>query len=172
MNWLGELWRRLHFLLRRGQAEEDLAEEMRLHMQLRAAERAAEGAAHGEAEAAARRQFGNVTQLHESGREAWGWSWLDSIFQDIRYAVRQLSAQPGFTLTAVLSLALGIGANTAIFTIVNAVMLRSLPVEDPRQLVELRLDKSPSFTNPIWEQIRDHQKAFTGTLAYSGARFD
>ncbi len=168
MNWLEELWRRLVFLLRRKRNEDDLAEEMRLHLDLRAAERTGRGAAPREAEAEARRKFGNVTQLQEIGREVWGWTWLDSLVQDVRYGMRTLAANPGFTLIAVLSLALGIGANTAIFSIVNAVMLRSLPVEDPHRLVEVR----GMFTNPIWEQIRDHHRGFSGVLAYSPDRFD
>ena len=172
MEKMTELWRRLRFLLGRRRAEDDLAEEMRLHLELRAAERAAQGAEQREAELAARRKFGNVTSLREAGSATWGWSWLDSLTQDVRYGVRSLLAYPGFTLTAVLSLMLGIGANTAIFTIVNAVMLRSLPVEDPRQLVQVRSGKDGGFTNPIWEQIRDHQKAFSGTFAFSNNRFD
>jgi predicted permease len=125
-----------------------------------------------EARAGARRQFGNVTRLREASREAWGWTMIDSLKQDIRYGLRTLAAYPGFTATAVLSLALGIGANTAIFSIINAVLLRSLPVEDPQRLVQIRIGEEEYFTNPIWEQIRDHQEAFSGVLAYSGQRFD
>ena len=173
MNWFEELQRRLSALFHGKRMEDDLAEEMRLHLELRAAEKAEQGAAPPDARAEARRQFGNLTQHHEAGREAWGWAWFDSLAQDIRYGIRNLSANPGFTLTAVLSLALGIGANTAIFTIVNAVMLRSLPVEDPQRLVQISSGpKIDSFTNPLWEQIRDHQQGFSGTLAYSGDRFD
>lgn len=168
MNWLEEVWRRLVFRLRRKRNEDDLAEEIHLHLDLRAAERTGRGVAPREAEAEARRKFGNVTQLQEIGREVWGWTWLDSLVQDLRYGMRTLTANPGFTLIVVLSLALGIGANTAIFSIVNAVMLRSLPVEDPHRLAEVR----GIFTNPIWEQIRDHQRGFSGALAYSTDRFD
>jgi predicted permease len=171
MDWLREQWRRLEFLFRRRRLEEDLAEEMRLHLDLRAAERTAQGAEPSDADAGARRQFGNVTQLREISRDVWGWAWFDSLAQDVRYGVRALAANPGFTLTAVLSLALGIGANTAIFSIVNAVMLRSLPVEDPQRLVQVS-SVGDSFTNPLWEQIRDHQQALSGSLAYSSDRFD
>jgi putative ABC transport system permease protein len=171
MEGFGELWRRVLFLFRRTRLEDELAEEMKLHLELRTAERAGEGAAPGEAADAARRQFGNVTHLRETGRDVWGWAWLDSLVQDVRYGGRALAANPGFTLTAVLSLALGIGANTAIFSIVNAVMLRSLPVADPHRLVELQADNGV-FTNPIWEQVRDHQQALSGVLAFSGTRFD
>jgi putative ABC transport system permease protein len=172
MDWATELWRRVRYLFQRAQSEQDLAEEMRLHMELRAAEQATGGTNPHEAEAQARRRFGNVSQLREKSREVWGWTLLDTLAQDVRYGLRTLAADPGFAATAVLSLALGIGANTAIFGILNAVMLRSLPVEDPHQLMELRSGDNGYFTNPLWEEIRDHQKAFSGMVAYSSDRFD
>jgi len=99
------------------------------------------------------------------------------MFQDLRFGVRMLLKNPGFTAVAVLSLALGIGANTAIFQLVNAVRLKTLPVNDPQQLANIRLTDMdaargfkpasyPSVTNPIWEQIRDHQEGFAGVLAW------
>jgi putative ABC transport system permease protein len=152
--------------MRGARFDQDLAEEMRLHLELRAAEAGDR--------AAAQRRFGNATQLRESSREAWGWTMLDTLRQDLRYGLRMLASHPGFTATAVLSLALGIGANTAIFSILDAVILRSLPVEDPQRLVQIRPGPSgdDEFTNPIWEQVRDHQQAFSGVLAYSPDRFD
>ncbi len=91
---------------------------------------------------------------------------MTGLIQDIRYTLRQLGKAPGFTVVAVLTLGLGIGANTAIFSIINAVMLRSLPVEDPHRLVVIksRDGGDDSFTNPIWEQVRDNQKLFSGFL--------
>lgn len=161
---LSELWRRLEFLLHRRRFEEDLAEEMRLHIDLRTAE---EGS-----ETSARVHFGNESLLREKSREAWGWAFAETLWQDVRYAARDLNSSRGFAAVAVLSLALGIGANTAIFSILNAVMLRSLPVEDPAQLVQLETRDNSNYTNPLWEQIRDHQTAFSGMLAYSSTRFD
>lgn len=172
MAWLKELWRRVQYLANRKRLDDELAEEMRLHLQLRAEEKAADGIAPPDAETQARVRFGNVSQLRESSREVWGWTFWETLAQDVRYALRRLGAAPGFTATAVLSLMLGIGANTAIFSILNAVMLRSLPVEDPRQLVEINSEGGPITTNPIWEQVRDHQQAFSGALAYSSTRFD
>src|ERR1035438_8239109 len=154
---MSEMWRRLRYLINRKQYEQDLADEMRLHRDLVAQ--------------APARSFGNVTQLQEASRAVWVWPFLETFAQYVRYALRTLRANPGFAATAVLSLALGIGANTAIFSILNAVMLRSLPVEDPQRLVQL--DSSQGrFTNPIWEQVRDHQQAFSGALAFSTDRFD
>jgi predicted permease len=154
---MGEIWRRLRYLFNRRQYERDLADEMRLHRDLIAQ--------------IPGRSLGNATRFRESSRAVWIWPFLETCAQDTRYALRTLRANPGFAATAVLSLALGIGANTAIFSILNAVMLRSLPVEDPQRLVQV--DSSQGrFTNPIWEQVRDRQQAFSGTLAFAGDRFD
>jgi putative ABC transport system permease protein len=176
MGWFGELWRRFLFLFQKDRMAQDLADEMRLHLELRAEDHSAAGLEAVDAQARARRAFGNLTQISEQGRAVWGWSLLESLANDLLYGLRALRADPGFALVAVGSLALGIGANTAIFSILNAVMLRSLPVEDPQRLVQLESGGKGRFegtyTNPIWEQIRDHQQAFTGVLAYSGNRFD
>jgi predicted permease len=167
---LKELGRRARHLRSRSQWEEDLAEEMRLHLELRAAEN--RDAPAGEAQAAARKRFGNLSRLREDSRAAWGWTFWESLAQDVRYGCRSLLAGPGFAAVALLSLGLGIGANTAIFCIVNAVMLRTLPVEDPQRLVEVGFGSTGFLTNPLWEQIRDHQHAFSGTLAYSPTTLD
>ena len=97
---------------------------------------------------------------------------LDAALQDVRYALRALRSSPGFAMVAILSLALGIGANTAIFSLIDSVILKTLPVSHPEQLVQVTMGKSASFTNPIWEQIRDHQDAFSGIFAYGGSRFN
>jgi predicted permease len=152
--------------------EVDLEEEMRLHLELRQADMMAEGTATARAAAEARRRFGNVARLREICRETWGWGWLDSVMQDMRYAWRNLMASPGFAIASIVSLAFGIGANTAIFSILNAVMLRSLPVKDPHRLVQFMMDGEGTLTNPLWEAIRDHQNACADSLAYAGASFD
>ena len=99
---------------------------------------------------------------------------FDHVLQDVRYALRALRSSPGFAAIAILSLALGIGANTAIFSLINAVILRTLPVSHPEQLVELGMKTKDghSFTNPIWEQVRDRQDVFSGAFAYSPIRFN
>jgi predicted permease len=103
---------------------------------------------------------------------------MGALLQDLKYGLRVLAKNPGFTAVAVLTLALGIGANTAIFSVINAVMLRMLPVEKPEQLVQIRFrsprsaDARTTHTNPMWEQVRDHQDAFSGVFAWSPQEFD
>ncbi|HUB80290.1 MAG TPA: ABC transporter permease [Bryobacteraceae bacterium] len=94
---------------------------------------------------------------------------FDGVLQDVRYALRALRSSPGFSATAILSLALGIGANTAIFSLIDAVILKTLPVSHPEQLVQLvmKTEYGTTFTNPIWEQVRDRQDVFSGAFAYS-----
>jgi putative ABC transport system permease protein len=98
---------------------------------------------------------------------------FDTLIQDLRYAVRTLRSSPGFAAVAILSLALGIGANTAIFSLIDAVMLKYLPVSHPEQLLQIVSDNSGGYyTNPIWEQLRDRQDVFSGVFAWSPARFN
>jgi predicted permease len=135
---LRELFRRFQVLFsRRERFDRDLEEEMRLHRDLRARDLRADGASPEDARYAAQRRFGNTLQLREEIHQAWGWTWLDRLMLDLRYGARRLRQSPGFTAVAALTLALGIGANTAIFSFMDALLMRSLPVPDPQSLVVL-----------------------------------
>jgi hypothetical protein len=115
----------------------DLSDEIREHLEEKLEELVASGLPRKEAAAAARREFGNVTFIEESSREVWRWPSIESFLVDMRYGLRMLRKNPGFSAVAILTLGLGIGANTAIFTVINAVMLRALPVQHPEQLVSI-----------------------------------
>lgn len=130
--------RKLGWLIRRRSKEDELREELQFHLDEEIAERKDEGAASEDAQVAARRELGNITLVQEDTRAAWSWTFCEQLWQDLRYAMRAMLNNKVFTLLAALSLALGIGANTAIYSFLDTILLRSLPVSDPQSLVMLR----------------------------------
>lgn len=133
--FLAESLRRIRMLFQGRHFQQDLDEEMRLHRELRQQEYVDRGETAEAARRVVNRRFGNTTTIREKSYYSWGWSWLESLLQDIRYGLRSMVRSPVLTIVALLSLALGIGANTAIFSFIDTLMLRSLPVKEPSQLM-------------------------------------
>ena len=156
--------------------DRELDEEIQAHLDMATRDRIERGEAPEAATAAARREFGNRTLIKEATRDVWTWRSLESLSQDVRYAVRTMRRAPGFTAVAVLSLTLGIGANTAIFSLINTLMLRPLPVREPQQLVELLSlypgdPPSNGFAWKYFEQFRDENHVFADLVGAAASRF-
>jgi putative ABC transport system permease protein len=160
------LMKRMRSLFRRSKLEHDLDDELRFHLEMKIEENIASGMSRDEARYAALRAFGNPGLKREEARDMWGWIMLERLIQDVRYGLRNMRRSPGFTAVAALTLALGIGANTAIFSVLDALVLRSLPVRDPSRLVAIyRLNRGGQWagiTVSQIEEIRRGQSAFSG----------
>jgi predicted permease len=158
------------YWFRRQQHEEELDTEIRSHLDEAIRDRIERGEAPDEARAHALREFGNVSLVKEVTREMWGWVSLERWMQDLRFGLRVLRKHKGFSLIAVLLLALGIGANTALFSVVDAVLLRTLPVSAPERLVLLSRSSSgtatDNFSFGMYERLRDTDQTLAGLLAY------
>ena len=137
MRWLSQLRMRFLMLFGRANAAASLDEELRFHIDRQIAENLAAGMSPDEARFAALRTFGNPALLREQTRDTWSWSSLESLLRDVRYGFRTLRRTPGFTAIAIIVMALGIGANVALFTVVRSVLLKPLPFADPDRLVML-----------------------------------
>lgn len=162
--------------------DSELRAEIQSHLEMATADRIARGEAPEAAAVAARRELGNLSQIEEATRDVWGGRWVDQAVQDVRYALRTVRRNPGFAAVAILSLALGIGANTALFEVVNAVRLRPLPVADPEALVEIHITDTdgargsfetwyPAVTQPIWREIQARRGPFSGLFAWGRTGF-
>jgi predicted permease len=136
-------------MFKRKRTAEDFAEEIRSHIELEADELREEGMNNDEARRRAHVEFGSIRGAQERFYLKSRWQWLDALARDLRYGLRSLLQSPGFALTAILTLALGVGANTAVFSVMNAILLRSLPVADPSRLVYLRISGPPRGTGTI-----------------------
>jgi putative ABC transport system permease protein len=174
MQRLGELGRRLLFLLRRDRFDRDLAREIAGHLEMQAEEHREGGMNDVEARQAASRQFGNATLLRESSRDAWGWAWLDRLGQDLRYALRTCRRNPAFAAITVAVLALGIGGNTAIFSLANALVINPFPYPESDRLVtvESRLEGGEWTTGPvgIFFAFREQATLFDAVAAFGWDR--
>ncbi|MEI9972604.1 MAG: ABC transporter permease [Ignavibacteriota bacterium] len=164
---------RLRALFRRRQAEAELEDELAFHLEHETEKLRRSGLSPAEAKRRARIAIGGAAQIKEDVRDEWIWRWCRDLAQDGRYAVRTLRQSPTFASIAILSLALGIGANTAIFSILNAVIMKPLPVRQSDRLAHLYAsDREDAYTYALWEQIRDRQDVFAGAFAYSMTNFD
>ena len=176
----------------RRKRDKELGEEVQSHLEMAARDRRERGASVEEARVAARREFGNIGLVTETTRDAWGWRWLRDAIDDMRFGLRTLSKSMGFTITAILTLALGIGANTAIFSLIDAALLRALPVRGVDRLVVPRWHAhqpprwriatsygdcgrvggpqdpgSCSFSGPFFQQVRAHTDIFSSVAAFA-----
>lgn len=178
MLWVQRLWLSLQALLARNQNERLLDEEIRFHIEQEIAANTAAGMTQDEARYAAMRAFGNPTVLKEETRESWGWIWLEQIAQDLRYGARALVKNPGFTIVAVLAVALGIGVNVGVFSVLNGIALKLLPVPNANKIVSVdqlfsgkvhrNVYGEPGlFSYSEYKYYRENNLVFSGLLAYA-----
>src|ERR1700721_4686730 len=160
MDWIPQIFRRRKFY-------KDLSEEIRLHIEERTEQLMRDGMSAEEATRAAGRAFGNRTLVEERSREVWQWPTLESIVADVRLALRQLRKSPGFTVAAVLTLMLAIGANALVFGVLNALILRPLNVPNPQSLytLERASNKDQATSYPDYLDLRDRNRTFDARTA-------
>src|SRR5271168_1279139 len=184
---------RFRSLFHRGAVDREMEQELLFHIEQQTAINIAAGMPPEEARCAALRGFGGVEQIREECRDMRSVNWIQDFFQDVRFGIRVLLKSPGFALVAILTLALGIGANTAIFSLINAALLRELPVSDPQSLVMLKwiahAEPKPlnvssygdcpripneagsggcTFSEPLFREIQSQTKVFSSLAAFAG----
>jgi hypothetical protein len=174
-------WRRF---LNRGTWDDERARELDAHLAIETDDNLARGMSPAEARDAARRKLGNATLVREEIYQMNTLTLVDAAWRDLKYGARLLRVNPAFAIVAILSLALGVGANTAIFQLLDAVRLRTLPVKNADELAEVRIaepvggrtgqftGRRPSLTNPLWEQVRERQQVFSEIFAWAAPTFD
>ena len=173
---LNEWWRRLQIFRRREEWTEGLNDEMQLHVQLRAKANRDQGMSAAEAELAAKRRFGNPLVMRENARDAWTTQWIETTWRDVSYSLRRLIRDRAATVAIVLTLALGIGANTAMFTLINSVLFKPAPVSDPNSLGWLILTDAQSgrlrkLSHPAYVHLARTSDAFDGVAAFTDTAF-
>jgi len=170
-HWLFTIPLRLRSLFRWAQADQELDDELRDHLDRKTQEYVAQGMTQEDAHRRARLDLGGIEQTKEKCRDARGVNWIQDLIQDLRYGLRMLRKSPGFTAVSIVTLALGIGANTAIFSFVDAVLIRMLPVQRPEQLFRL-IDVSKegrtidAFSYPTFELIQENNQTLSGVIAF------
>ena len=164
---LGRAWRKLFLWARRDRLSQELAEEMELHLQLKKAA-ARENWAAGATPEGSRRQMGNMTLAKEESRDVWGFAWIDDLLHDVRYALRTFARNPGFASIAIVSLALGIAGNTAIFSIINTLLIRPLPFREPDRLVRI----TQLYPKAMLEYFEQRSKAMDIAFVSPGSEFN
>jgi putative ABC transport system permease protein len=173
----------LRNLLHPDRADQDIDDELRAHLAMLIDEKVAAGIPEAEAPRAAIIELGGINQVKERVMEVRMGAMLEQLWRDARFGARLLRFNPGFACVAILSLALGVGANTAIFQLLDALRLRTLPVDNPQEIALVRIkdmtgargnfdSPHPPVTNPVWEQIRDRQQAFSGIFAWGTNTFN
>ncbi len=177
MSWLQRL-------LARSRMERELDKELEFHFESQVADKMRSGISETEARRLTRLEFGGMEQIKEDCRESRGTLWLESIVQDVRFGLRQLRSSPGFTFIAILSLTLGIGANTAIFTLLNAILLRPLPVQKPSELLlfgdgqaqgstgSIPDGNTKLFSNSLFHDFRQKDTSYSGIAAVDSTQFE
>jgi predicted permease len=167
---ISDLMFRLRALFRPGSMEAGLEEEVQSHLRMAAQERVEQGESAEQARASALREFGNVGLVKEITRDMWGWGWLEQLMQDVHYGLRMMAKNRGFTAVAVITLGLGIGVNTALFSLLHNTTLERLPIGHPQELVQLtwlqRGNLGSNFNWPEYRPLLEPQPALDGLFAY------